>query len=515
MHLDRMAKYLLWSLVALVAVLGLASIALLSVPAPLERWLQARVLLALKQHYQRDVQLENLRVTLVPVFRLTADNLVLPNREIGGLPPFLTIKHLTAEAFPLQLLRKPVHLSWVKLDGLVINVPPKGERKASEKSSAKKSRFADFVIDRVDADGTQLYVLPKQQGGEPMEWELRSLTLRRAGIGQPMRFTAALTNPKPPGIIQTTGKFGPWNLDEPSETPVAGHYVFQNADLSVFTGISGILSSVGDFTGVLQNIVVDGTTETPDFKLDSGARAVHLSTQFHAIVDGTNGNTYLQPVNAQFLSSKVSATGEVAGKPGQQGKSVSLDVDIQNSRLQDLMDLAVASSQPMLTGSVQARAKLLVPPGKQRVLDKIKLSGNFQAADARFSSAKVKDSVASLSRRAQGRPEDQAIQNVPAQLSGVFSLEGGKLTFSSLKFDVPGVAANVKGSYGLRSEQINFTGDVRLQAHVSDTMSGSKRVLLKPLDPLFARHGAGSYLPVNITGDRSQPQVKLDLKKVF
>ncbi len=515
MHLRRSVRYVVWSLAVVLVVLGVASIALFSVPTPLEHWLQARVLQALQQHYQREVRLENLRVTLVPVFRVTADNLVLPDREVAGLPPFFTIKHVTAEAFPLQLLRKPVHLSFVKLDGLVINVPPKGEKKAREKSQSKRSRFADFEIDRVDADGTKLYVLPKQEGREPMEWELRSLTLRRAGIGQPMRFTAALTNPKPPGTIQTTGKFGPWNLDEPSETPVAGRYVFENADLSIFTGISGILSSIGDFTGVLRNIVVDGTTETPDFKLDSGARTVHLSTQFHAIVDGTNGNTYLQPVNAQFLNSKLSATGEVAGKPGQHGKSVYLDVDIHNSRLQDLLDLAVASNPPMVTGPVQARAKLLVPPGKQKVLDKIKLSGNFQAVDTRFTSAKVKDSVASLSRRAQGKPKDQTIQDVAAQLSGMFSLDDARLTFSSLKFDVPGVAANVKGSYGLRSEKINFTGDVRLQAHVSDTMSGSKRVLLKPIDPLFARHGAGSYLPVNITGDRSQPQVKLDLKKVF
>ena len=173
------AKYFLWLLAALLAVMGLASIALLSVPAPLEHWLQARVLEALQQHYQRNVQLENLRVSVVPVFRVTADNVVLPNREVAGLPPFLTIKHVTAEAFPLQLLRKPVHLSFVKLDGLVINVPPKGEKKASEESSTRKSRFANFVIDRVDADGTKLYVLPKQQGREPMEWELRSLTLRQ------------------------------------------------------------------------------------------------------------------------------------------------------------------------------------------------------------------------------------------------------------------------------------------------------------------------------------------------
>jgi hypothetical protein len=513
--LRRGTKYFLWALAGVLAIVGIAFIALLSVPAPLEHWLQARVLLALKRHYRRDVQMKNLHVTLVPVFRVTADDFVIPNRDVAGLPPFLTVKHVVAEAFPLQLLRRPVHVSLVKLDGLVINVPPKGAKKAAEESGLKKSRLADFVIDRVEADGTHLYVLPKQEGREPMEWELRTLTLRSPGIGQPMRYTAALTNPKPPGIIQTAGKFGPWNLDEPSETPVAGHYDFQNADLSVFNGISGILSSVGGFSGVLKNIVVDGTTETPDFKLDRGSRAVHLSTQFHAVVDGTNGNTYLQPVNAQFLNSKLVAQGEVAGKPGERGKSISLDVDIQKSRLQDLLELAVASSQPMVTGALAARAKLVIPPGNQTVLDKIELAGKFQVGDARFTTAKVKDTLATLSRRAQGRPDDQTIQDVPAQLSGAFTLRNATLTFSSLQFEVPGALANVKGSYGLRTEQIEFTGDVRLQAHVSQTMSGLKRVLLKPVDPLFARHGAGTYLPVNITGKRDQPQVKLDLMKVF
>ncbi len=123
------------------------------------------------------------------------------------LPPFVTVRHLTAEALPLELLRRPVHLSWVKLDGLVINVPPKGETAAGEPVESKpKTRLANFVIDRVDADGTELYVLPKQEGREPMNWELRKLTLRSAGIGQPMRFKAELTNPKPPGMIHTSGR---------------------------------------------------------------------------------------------------------------------------------------------------------------------------------------------------------------------------------------------------------------------------------------------------------------------
>ncbi len=89
------------------------------------------------------------------------------------------------------------------------------------------------------------------------------------------------------------------------------------------------------------------------------------------------------------------------------------------------------------------------------------------------------------------------------------------LSFSNLQFEVPGAAAQVKGSYGLVSDKLDFTGDVRLQAHVSNTMSGAKRVLLKPIDPIFARHNAGTYLPVNVTGNKDHPQIKLDLNEVF
>ncbi len=516
MALRRATKFIVIALVVLLGLGLLVFLALVSVPRPVESWLQDRVLSALREHYGSDVQLQNLHVSVVPVFRVTLDNFVLPNKRGDDLPPFLTIKHVTAEAFPVQLLRRPVHLSWVKLEGMVINVPPKGSKAPGTPPPPKRHvRLANFEIDRLDADGTKLYVLPKQQGREPMEWELMALTLHSAGIGQPMRFTSNLTNPKPPGVIHTSGKFGPWNLDSPSDTPVAGHYVFENADLSIFNGISGILSSTGDFTGELDEIVVDGTTETPDFKLDRGARAVHLSTQFHAIVDGTNGNTYLQPVNAHFLNSSFVAKGEVAGEPGKPGKTVSLDVDIGKATVEDMFQLAIDSPKPLITGPLSARCKLVIPPGKEAVLSKIQLGGTFSVQGAHFTDDKVKDTIDGLSRRAQGRPDDETISGVKADLSGTFDLRNAKLTFKKFQFDVPGADAQIQGSYELPTGQIDFTGQVRLQAHVSQTMTGAKRILLKPIDPLFAKHNAGTYLPVNVSGQKEHPEVKLDLKKVF
>ena len=180
------------------------------------------------------------------------------------------VKHFEVRAGVMELLRKPVHLSYLRLEGLQINVGPKGSPASQPAKPTSHTRLANFEIDKVDADGTELYVQRKDPSQEPMQLDLRKLMLRSAGVGQPMKFKAELTNPTPPGLIETTGKFGPWNLDEPSATPVSGHYDFQHADLSVFNGISGILSSMGAYTGMLQNIVVDGTTDAPDFKLDRG-----------------------------------------------------------------------------------------------------------------------------------------------------------------------------------------------------------------------------------------------------
>ena len=273
----RTTRVLLWSLLALFAAGAIGLVWLLTLPGPLESLLQRRVLQALREHYHGDVQLQNLRVTLVPAFRVTADNLVLSNPSGPDLPPLITVKHLVAEAGVFELLRTPVHLSLVKLDGLEIQVAPKRDSRPSmTDKSQHHTHLADFVIDTVEADETKLYILRKDPAKEPMDWGIRKLRLRSAGIGQPMKFQAELTNPTPPGVIETSGNFGPWNFDQPSDTAVNGHYDFQHADLSVFNGISGILSSGGDFSGTLHNIVVDGATEVPDFQLDRGGQAVHL-----------------------------------------------------------------------------------------------------------------------------------------------------------------------------------------------------------------------------------------------
>ena len=532
----RLLRTLLWLLVALVVTGAVVFVLVIVYPTPLEHWLQDGVVIALREHYGSQVTLQNLHIHVAAVVTASADDLVVPNPGDPSLPPLITVKHLDLEAPLPDLLRSPVHISRVRLQGLEIRVGHKHEAEKaasapaslaggtpagplqqsapSESKPKRRTHLADFVIGEVDADGAKLYILRKDPGREPLLLDLRRLQLRSAGPRQPMKFTAELTNPKPPGLIDTSGHFGPWDFDDASNTPLGGHYTFQHADLSVFNGISGTLSSVGDYSGVLRNILVDGTTDTPDFKLDRGGEMVHLTTTFHAIVDGTNGNTYLQPVKAHFLHSDVVTTGEVAGHPGQKGKTLLLDVDIHHARVEDVLALA-AESEPAVTGVLGVKAKVNLPPGKEPVLQRMVIGGTFRLEDAHFTNDTVNKVIVEMSKRGQGRPGDDSITDVPADLGGDFAMKEQTLSFARLQFMVPGAEAQFKGRYGLVNHGVNFSGDVRLQAKISEMVGGDKGWLLFPLDAIFSRHGAGTWLPMKIDGTREHPQVHVEWKKIF
>jgi hypothetical protein len=49
-----------------------------------------------------------------------------------------------------------------------------------------------------------------------------------------------------------------------------------------------------------------------------------------------------------------------------------------------------------------------------------------------------------------------------------------------------------------------------MDAKLSQMVTGWKSVLLKPVDPFFSKNGAGTEIPVAITGTKSEPRLGLD-----
>ncbi len=46
-------------------------------------------------------------------------------------------------------------------------------------------------------------------------------------------------------------------------------------------------------------------------------------------------------------------------------------------------------------------------------------------------------------------------------------------------------------------------------------MTGWKSWLAKPFDPLLAKDGAGTVIPIKITGTAKQPKFGVEVKKIF
>lgn len=424
--------------------------------------------------------------------------------------PLLAMKKFSFEVDLGSLWERPALVRRVRLEGLEINLPPKGQRPSMSGKPAEapsEGKAPAVRIQEVIADGARYVMLPKDPEKAPLVFDIHKLTLTDAGPGVAMRYRAELTNAKPPGLIRCEGTLGPWITAKPSETPLTGKYVFEKADLGVFKGIAGTLASTGQFKGVLNELEVDGETRTPDFRLTSAGNAVKLTTKYHAFVDGTNGNTLLEPVTATLGSTVFECKGGVVRYAGEKGKTVDLDVKMLRGRLDDVLHLAMKGDRPLMTGGMTLALKFKLPPGKGAVEDKLVTSGVFKLKGARFTSAEIQSKLDDLSRRAQGKPSEEGLTDLPVEMGGRFDVAGGVIRFPELKFAVPGAQVELTGSYSFSSEAIDFHGTSRTDARLSQMMkTGWKRLALKPVDPFFAKQGSGTVFNIAITGTREAPK---------
>jgi hypothetical protein len=522
-----------WSLVALAGVLVVICLmVIVAVPLSSDS-LRHRMIRNLSQRLDADVAIGDLHWRVFPRLHAEGTALTVRKRESGAYPPLITIKSFSVDADLVGLARK--HVSHVTLEGLDIEVPPDrdndeparptgkespaaGDQKPAKPDAADETaRIEDgVVIDTLDANGAQVVIIPRKTSKEPRVWAIHTLRMHNVGVDAAMPFTATLTNGVPPGEIKTDGSFGPWQAVDPGDTPLKGTFTFARADLKVFDGISGILSAHGSFGGKLERIIIDGETETPDFTINVGGHPFPLHTKYQAVVDGTNGDTYLERIDATFLNSSLVAKGAVIDAPkGGHGRTVSLDIDMQKARIEDIMRMAVPTPKPPMIGALKLVTKFLLPPGDGDVSRRLQLDGRFSILGAQFTNYDVQGKIISLSHLSRARNRDAPKQNVASNFTGRFKLGGGRLVLPDLTFGVPGATVQLSGQYGLKPGTLDFRGRLLMDAKISQTTSGFKSLLLKAIDPLFKRRGGGSSVPIKITGTRDKPEFGLDVSRVF
>lgn len=486
--------------------------------------LRARVIQTLSTRFDSHVQLGEFDVSVSKGLQVEGKNLSLRSNLDPDLPPQISVGQFRFHTGILDLFRSPMHITAVQVSGLKIQIPPKGERSAMPRRKKNGGKLK-IIIDRVVCDNAVLTILTNDPGKTPLQFKIHALTLQRVGSDKPLHFVAQLVNPKPIGDIAAEGDFGPWNADRPHDTPVEGKYSFTNADLSTTKGITGILSSQGKFSGQLDTITVDGETDTPNFTVDVSGHPVALHTDFHAIVNGTNGNTYLQPVHAHFLHTHLTATGRVVHAQQGSGHDIYLDVRIDHGRVQDLLQMGAKTTPPVMKGALHLKTHFELPAGSNSVSHRIRLRGTFAIDNMTLANQHIQKSVDEMSLRSQGHAREaqqlaaeevsasNPLPKVPASMHGVFSLANRKLTLPQLVCNIPGAEIALAGTYTLDGKQFNFTGRARMDAHISSMVGGWKGALLRPADRFFSKDGVGTSVPIQITGTQSKPHFGLNYKR--
>ena len=502
---------------ALVAVVAL--VVYLRADALIERYLRPATIALLEDRFDSKVELASVRVRFTPGLTVRGEGLTLRHEGRTDIPPLLAIRVFTIDASVRELWER--RIDRVHLEGLEIAIPP---RRGADMPSLTRDRAGDgapaepgrpnvFIRELLTEDSL-LTIAAKREGKRPRVFQLRRIRFENFQFGQAVPFEAALSNPTPEGEIATVGRFGPWNAAEPSLTPIDGTFLF-DADLATIKGIGGALHAEGTFSGPLEYIRTTGKTHTTDFYLSTGGSKFPLTVEYTAIVDGTNGDTTLERVEGQLGDSQITASGAIVGVDGVRGRRITLDTTTRGGRLEDFVKLTTRVPTSPMTGLVNVTATLDIPPGEAEVIERLRLEGRFDVAQARFTSATIQSRIDELSRRGQGRPKDETIDDVASNLRGTFQLSNAQMRLQALSFRVRGAEVRLAGTYSVPTERLNFAGTLRLQARASQTQTGWKSLVLKLFDPLLDGDGAGTVLPISITGTRNEPKFGADLKKAI
>ena len=509
----RRWKWLWISLVVLALIVLIVGNVVLHLAGPI---LKDRIEETLSTRFQSRVELDSLNVSVLRGVEVSGGGLrIYPPDDLvaaGATEPLIRIEHFHFHAGILGLFIKPTHVRRVEVNGLELKIPPRDTRSKQSPENRRKAQIK-IVVEEIICDNSRLIIGTSNPKKDPRTFELRHIVLHDLGSNTPWKYDAVLTNAVPRGEIHATGAVGPWQIESVGDSFVGGHYTFEHADLSTIKGIGGVLSSKGTFKGQLNKIVVDGTTETPNFSLATANRPLSLHTNFRAIVDGTTGDTFLPVVKAKLRNSTFTTSGAVINIKGQ-GHTIDLDVDVPSAELQDFLDLAMRTEPAVMTGIITTKAKLHIGAGKERATQKLALDGHFSVQDIHFNNPKVQDTVNMLSLRAQGEPKKAkpGAKEVRSEMAGTFQLKNGVISFGALTYVLSGARVQLGGVYSLDGQQFDFNGKVLTEAALSHMVdSPLASVMLKALSPFFKNQTGGAQIPVSIHGTESAPKFGLDV----
>lgn len=520
----------------------------------IEPFLRDRIVSQLSERFHARVELDQFHISLLQGLAAEGTGLRIwppdgttnsptPNTPLISLTHFSFHTDANLKRLAIMVIQNQgqLHIPSIELKGLSIHIPPHShfhfhDQILSAKNSVVSSAFANsassniphtqltFHIDKIICTEATLVLETDKPHKDPLNFAIDSLTLTNFAAGSPLHFESTLHIPRPKGPIHTTGSFGPINFTDLGESPIAGDYSLINADLSVFKGIAGALSSTGHYSGILRTLDVNGDTNVPDFRLTHFGNQLPLTTHFTAQVDATNGDTRLSTVTATLAHSHFNVCGQILriknppNFTAPNGHEINLTTTSTNSRIEDFLRLTSNKPTTLLTGTVAFNATFHLPPGPAHVHQRMQIDGTLHITDAHFTSQNVQGKIMQLSLRGQGHP-DEIKTTDPASIDSTITsdlhIANGLITLPNLIYTVPGAAIDMNGTYLLDGGALNFSGSAKLDAPISKLIGGKLGKFLQPADKYLQREGAGTFIPIHLTGNREDPHFAIDFNQLL
>jgi hypothetical protein len=430
--------------------------------------------------------------------------------------PIITVEKLIVQGSIAGMFTSPKRLSAVRVMGMRMTIPPKSAEESSARVPLNSGPGGKSLsISKITADGVVLEFLPEDRNKESYILKIDRLGITGVGAGAPMSYRATLTNTQPPGVIQSEGKFGPWNPSDVGATPVSGSFTYDNIDLGIFQSISGTGHAHGQFSGPLGQVQTHGSIDVSAFHVGGSDHTIPLAATFDATVNGTNGDVLLNPAVARFRGTEIEVRGGIAGREGEKGKTVDFTLAVAKGRVDDLLYL-FTKSQPGMSGTVTVTGRFVWPPGPGKFLEKIRLDLVFGMGDSRFTNPKTQAGIDGVSESAGGeskKEQNQDPRTVLSQLRGNIQVRKGISAIPNATFEVPGAHATVHGTYNLLNQSVDLRGTLDTLGTLSDMTTGFKALVLKAVTPLFKKEKSMRIVPFEITGAYGNTSVGIDWKK--
>ena len=204
--------------------------------------LRDRVVASLSARFNSPVELDSFHLDIGPTIHVTGGGLRIlylagptkPDANPNNPAPMISVDHFEFETNFKALLEPTTRIVTVRVSGLDLHVPPHGmghiPRKLDNPKPQKQPKIS-LVFDKIICENSRLVIETTKPGKLPLVFNLSNITLTDVGASKPLLYDAVLTNARPVGQIHSTGHFGPWQADDPRDTPIDGNYSFTNADL--------------------------------------------------------------------------------------------------------------------------------------------------------------------------------------------------------------------------------------------------------------------------------------------